>query len=117
MNLEDIIDQIPNYELTEEEKTIVLSTYFKQVSKDIENLERPEVAVLWGTLVLKPKKVEQHIRMIDKIIESPIEKIKEKNIVFYKTKQTKLKSILSIYTKMKENGKTSRSKKREINNN
>lgn len=113
MKIEDILPQINQYGLSKEEVDEIASTYFKQVTKDIEKLEKPEVAVLWGTLTLKPKKVEQHIRMIDKIIENPIEKIKEKNIEFYKSKQQKLINLLSIYNTMKENGKTSRSRKRK----
>lgn len=108
----DLINKIPNYGLTDEEKEIVITTYFKQLKKDIINIEKPEVATLWGTFTISFWKVGKHIKMIEKILENPVDTVSEKDLENYRVKKQKLEKILQIHNHVREHGKTSRSKKR-----
>lgn len=111
-SLKDIQNNISNYGLTDNEKLTCLNVFFQQLREDIVELKKPEVATLWGTLIIKSKKAKKHITMIDKILETPIDSVKDKHLDAYREKKKKLENILSILEEIKTHGKTHRSKKR-----
>ncbi len=110
--INDVYPNIPHYNLSENELKYIIDLYFQQVKTDITNLEKPEIAVLWGTLVAKYSKIQKQIKMIDKILENPKPELKEIHLEKYKSKKAKLEEFLKIKETLQVNGKTHRSRKR-----
>lgn len=105
----------------------LINHYFDIAKQEVEDFTKPEIAFPWGTLVMKPKKVEFRIQYLDTLINNyntPINQLTPIKLNNYILERNELKRVLEIHTQYKTKGKTSRSfarqgkkKKNESKNN
>lgn len=100
----------------------LIEVYFKSLKKNVASLDKLEVSVLWGTLKMSERKIKNQINYIDHLlsnVNTPINKLTEKRIEYYKTKKEILEKRLEERLLIKKEGKINKSRlrKAERNNN
>lgn len=91
---------------------LLINHYFDIAKQEVQDFTRPEVAFPWGTLVIKPKKVEFRIQYLDTLIDNyntPINELTIEKLNGYVLERNELKRVLEVHTQYKTKGKTSRS--------
>lgn len=95
---------------------LLINHYFDIAKQEVQDFTRPEIAFPWGTLVMKPKKVEFRIQYLDTLINNyntPINELTPAKLNKYVLERNELKRVLEVHTQYKTKGKIKRNFKRD----
>lgn len=105
------------YNIEREQFDQIVEIYFKEAKKGIGVYEKPEIAFLWGTLVLTKKRIEKEIAKINVYLrnrDTPLNKVSDKKLERLETEKQQLLKLLDQVQELKK-GKTERGKQGKLN--
>lgn len=94
----------------------VIEIYFEQANKAIKTFQKPEISLLWGTLILGKGRAYGEIQMLKTLLknrDTPINTLTDEQLEKKKIKLERIETAYQIYKEVKEKGKTKRNKKRK----
>ena len=112
---QSLYDLYPNIqpELIDE----LIKIYFKKTKEAIAEFKKPNIALLWGTMTIKPYIIANEIKVLEVILSNrnnpDINKYTEEELLKKEEKLNKLKQILNTYKETQSHGKTMRNKRRK----
>lgn len=93
----------------------LIEIYFKEMKQAMKNVEKPEIAVLWGTLRLHLRQVTKEINTINVYLknrDTPLNKVSDEKLQEKEILKEKLLKVLEQHKKMWKEGKIERKQKR-----
>lgn len=95
----------------------LIKIYFKKTKEAIAEFKKPNIALLWGTMTIKPYIIANEIKVLEVILSNrnnpDINKYTEEELLKKEEKLNKLKKVLNTYKETQSHGKTMRHKKRK----
>lgn len=103
---------IEKYNITQEQFTEIIDMYFAQTRVAIKDLNKPEIALLWGTLIPNVKVMEKEINTLRVILKNKDTDKNELSPERLEAVEDELQKLIKILAHRKElkSGKTERGK-------
>ena len=103
-------------EIPPEEIDLILKLYFKRIRQDIVEMQKPEIATTWGSLVAKRGYLRKRQGFFNQVLATPRSYISERVLNACRVMLVKIKGLLEIKKVVEEKGKTVKSKQRRYEN-